>query len=183
MTVDLENPLVFKVLHASPTAFSFNPDRATVDEYPAAVGKETTLIAALQARNNARVLILGSLEFFSDAFYSARVEQASTVAGERQLRSDVSGNAHLARELMEWTLKERGVLHVGRVRHNLVGQRSEPAFYTVFDQVEYSIEILEYANGKWAPYRADDVQLEFVRIDPFVRQTMSRKGAFFDSFL
>lgn len=29
-------------------------------------------------------------------------------------------------------------------------------------------------NGKWEPFKADDVQLEFVRIDPFVRTTLKR---------
>lgn len=37
------------------------------------------------------------------------------------------------------------------------------------DEVEYSIEIEELKGGKWVPFKANDVQLEFVRIDPFVR--------------
>lgn len=32
------------------------------------------LVAALQARNNARVVVSGSLEFFSDAFIMASVQ-------------------------------------------------------------------------------------------------------------
>ena len=28
-------------------------------------------------------------------------------------------------------------------------------------------------DGKWQPYLANDVQMEFVRIDPFVRLTMT----------
>lgn len=36
-------------------------------------GESVVLLAALQARNNARVLVSGSLEFFSDAFISASV--------------------------------------------------------------------------------------------------------------
>lgn len=35
------------------------------------------------------------------------------------------------------------------------------------------MEILE--NGEWKPFTADDIQLEFVRIDPFVRTTLKRK--------
>ena len=41
---------------------------------------------------------------------------------------------------------------------------------------EYVINIEEYKGGKWIPFVADDVQLEFVRIDPFVRKTLSSKG-------
>ena len=40
----------------------------------------------------------------------------------------------------------------------------------------YSIEIQELVNGKWAAFKGDDVQMEFVRIDPFVRTTLKRKG-------
>jgi oligosaccharyltransferase complex subunit beta len=40
----------------------------------------------------------------------------------------------------------------------------------------YSIEIEEYSNGKWGPFQGNDVQLEFVRLDPFVRKTMTNKN-------
>ena len=44
---------------------------------------------------------------------------------------------------------------------------------------EYSIEIDIYENGKWKMFEADDVQLEFVRIDPFVRTVLQKKGKLF----
>ena len=31
-------------------------------------------------------------------------------------------------------------------------------------------------DGKWVPFEADDVQLEFVRIDPFVRTALTGKS-------
>ena len=40
------------------------------------------------------------------------------------------------------------------------------------------MEIEKFDNGKWVPFDADDVQLEFVRIDPFVRTTLKRKGLY-----
>ena len=46
-------------------------------EYPHATGKNTLLIAGLQARNNARVVFAGSLEFFSDEFFNAKVPEQS----------------------------------------------------------------------------------------------------------
>ena len=45
--------------------------------------------------------------------------------------------------------------------------------YTIMDDLEYKIKIESYENSKWVPYLADDIQFEFVRIDPFVRKTMS----------
>lgn len=40
------------------------------------------------------------------------------------------------------------------------------------------MEIQKYEDGKWVPFEADDVQLEFVRIDPFVRTTLKSKGLY-----
>lgn len=40
------------------------------------MGKNTLLIAGLQARNNARVVFSGSLDFFSDAFFNSAVQKA-----------------------------------------------------------------------------------------------------------
>ena len=48
-------------------------------------------------------------------------------------------------------------------------KKNPPREYTITEDVEYSIEIEELREGKWVPFEAKDVQLEFVRIDPFVR--------------
>lgn len=36
--------------------------------------------------------------------------------------------------------------------------------------------IEQLSNGRWVPFDGDDIQLEFVRIDPFVRTFLKRKG-------
>ena len=82
MTADVDNPLVLSVLTASSTAYSFNPDEK-IEEFPHAVGKNTLLVSALQARNNARVVFVGSLDFFSDEFFSARFEGKNERLNER----------------------------------------------------------------------------------------------------
>lgn len=43
---------------------------------------------------------------------------------------------------------------------------------------EYSIVIEKLSDGKWVPFDGDDIQLEFVRIDPFVRTFLKRNGRF-----
>lgn len=43
---------------------------------------------------------------------------------------------------------------------------------------EYSIVIEKLSDGKWVPFDGDDIQLEFVRIDPFVRTFLKRNGGF-----
>lgn len=73
MVADTTNPLVLDIMHASSTAYSHNPDEEVTD-YPHAVGKSTLLVAGLQARNNARVVIAGSLDMFSDEYLEATVD-------------------------------------------------------------------------------------------------------------
>lgn len=43
---------------------------------------------------------------------------------------------------------------------------------------EYSIVIEKLSDGKWVPFDGDDIQLEFVRIDPFVRTFLKKNGEF-----
>ncbi|KAI0219947.1 Dolichyl-diphosphooligosaccharide--protein glycosyltransferase 48 kDa subunit [Lamellibrachia satsuma] len=177
MTADSSNSLVLDVLPASSTAYSFNPDEP-IDEFPHAVGKDTLLIAALQARNNARVVFVGSLDFFSDEFFTYGVQNAN--GGQRY---EKSGNQDLAIALSQWVFKEKGVLKVGKVAHHIKGQKQPPQAYTILDVVDYSIDISRLDNGKWVPFEANDVQLEFVRIDPFVRTTLRHSaGKFYTQF-
>lgn len=170
LLVDRENPLVLPLLTADSTAYSYVPD-APIKEYPHAVGKGTLLIAALQARNNARVVFSGSLHFFSDEAYSARVQAVGDGQTER-----AAGNREVVASITRWVFGEAGVLRVTRVSHHKAGETSPPSAYTITDPCVYSIHIEELRNGNWAPYIADDLQLEFVRIDPFVRIALKSLG-------
>ncbi|XP_060563717.1 dolichyl-diphosphooligosaccharide--protein glycosyltransferase 48 kDa subunit-like [Ruditapes philippinarum] len=173
MVADPENPLVLPLLHASSSAYSYQPDMI-IDDYPLAVGTNTLLVAALQARNNARVVFVGSIDFFSDEFFSSSVQKAN--GGKKY---EKAGNQELAMNLADWVFKSRGVLRVGEVKHHKQGEKQPPQAYTIFDMVDYSIEIEEFRDGKWQSFNGKDVQLEFVRIDPFVRTTLSNKNGVF----
>lgn len=135
------------------------------------MGKNTLLVSALQARNNARVLFTGSLEMFSDSFFRATAERA-----DGRGKPQDSGNEALATALSKWVFKEEGVLRVGRVEHHLAGASQSPDYYTVLEDVVFSIEVEQLKNGKWVSYDATDLQLEFVRIDPFVRTSLRKEG-------
>ncbi|CAL8277098.1 unnamed protein product [Arctogadus glacialis] len=171
MVADPENPLVLDILTGSSTSYSFFPDRP-ISQYPHAVGKNTLLIAGLQARNNARVVFSGSMHFFSDAFFNSPVQKA-TPGSER---FEQTGNLELAEALSSWVFKEAGVLRVGAVTHRKVGETTPPAAYTIADLVEYSVVIEMLSEGRWVPFNGNDIQLEFVRIDPFVRTYLRKKG-------
>lgn len=41
---------------------------------------------------------------------------------------------------------------------------------------EYSVVIEMLSEGNWVPFDGDDIQLEFVRIDPFVRTYLKKNG-------
>ncbi|XP_056449500.1 dolichyl-diphosphooligosaccharide--protein glycosyltransferase 48 kDa subunit [Gadus macrocephalus] len=171
MVADPENPLVLDILTGSSTSYSFFPDRP-ISQYPHAVGKNTLLIAGLQARNNARVVFSGSMHFFSDAFFNSPVQKA-TPGSER---FEQTGNLELAEALSSWVFKEAGVLRVGAVTHRKVGETTPPAAYTIADLVEYSVVIEMLSEGRWVPFNGHDIQLEFVRIDPFVRTYLKKNG-------
>ena len=170
MISDQNNPLVLDILRASSTAYSYNPTKK-ITEYPHAVGRNTLLISALQARNNARVLFTGSLDLFSDKLFRSSVQKFNS----KQIHQK-SGNEELCIALSKWVFKEEGVLRVGKVEHHKVGETSPPEAYTVMEDVVFSIVVEKLDKGKWVPYIADDIQLEFVRIDPFVRTNLQKKG-------
>ncbi|XP_037973707.2 dolichyl-diphosphooligosaccharide--protein glycosyltransferase 48 kDa subunit [Plutella xylostella] len=170
LILDQDNSLVLPILTADSTAYSYNP-KSQVKEYPHSVGRKTVLVAALQARNNARIVFSGSLYFFSDEAFDSSV---SKVHGDK-VKSAQSGNKALALSLAEWALGSRGRLRVRSVSHRREGDTGSTDTYTITESVIYTIEIEELKNGKWQPFEATDVQLEFVRIDPFVRTTLKRR--------
>lgn len=124
MFIDPENPLLIEVLTGSPTSYTYNPE-STIADYPSTVGKSTLMITALQARNNARVVFTGSLEFFSNEFFESSVQKSN---GKK---FDKSGNEELAIELSKWLFKERGVLRAVEIKHHEVGQKEAPNAYTI----------------------------------------------------
>ncbi|XP_058054023.1 dolichyl-diphosphooligosaccharide--protein glycosyltransferase 48 kDa subunit [Anopheles bellator] len=171
LLADRENPLVLQLLTADSTAYSYVPD-APVKEYPHAVGKGTLLIAALQARNNARVVFSGSLFFFSDEAFLAGVQRVQD--GKHHARS---GNQDVAIAISRWVFGENGVIRVRSVSHYKEGETQPPSAYTITEPVVFTIDIeTRSPTGEWKAFEASDVQLEFVRIDPFVRTTLVPVG-------
>lgn len=170
LLADNENPLVLQILTADSSAYSYVPENP-IKEYPHAVGRGALLIAALQARNNARIVFSGSLYFFSDEAFTSAVQKANGGQVYKQ-----SGNQEVAISLIKWVFGEQGRLRVEKVAHHLEGEKTSPPFYTITEPVVYTISISELIDGTWKPFQANDVQLEFVRIDPFVRTTLKSIG-------
>lgn len=169
--IDSENPLLVSVLKGKSTSYSYSPEKPISKTLPHVVGQETSLITAFQARNNARVVLSGSAEFFSNQFFDQQVQ----VQG--QTSQSKSANRQLAEEISKWAFKERGVLRASQPVHHLVGESQTQDSYRIKDQITYSVSIEEFTQGKWSPLEADDVQLEFVMLDPYVRQNLVRKDS------
>ncbi|CAF0942491.1 unnamed protein product [Rotaria sordida] len=129
MSSDPDNPLLIDVLTASSTSYTANPDEKTLSEYPATVGKRTLLISVLQARNNARVGFVGSVDFFSNDFFQ------SSVQANNGKKYDKSGNQELAMALTDWLFKQRGVLRARNIHHYLKDDKTTPRFYTVKNDI------------------------------------------------
>jgi len=178
--IEEDSALLFSVLHGSSTSYSHNPEEKVEDLHVA--GKKTSLVTALQARNNARVVFVGSLELFSNHFFEASVSKQT--ADGKTKSFEKSGNEQFAKQLVQWLFQERGILRAVNVKHHRVGETESPFTYTIKDEIEYSVEIQEWNGKKWVPYLANDVQLEFRMLDPYVRINLKHdsKGIYTASF-
>ncbi|KAJ4716464.1 Dolichyl-diphosphooligosaccharide--protein glycosyltransferase 48 kDa subunit [Melia azedarach] len=172
------NTLVLKVLSASPSAYSANP-KSKLSNPPSLTGSAISLVSVVQARNNARILITGSLSMFSNRFFRSGVRKAGN-----SIKHGKSGNEQFLTEISKWVFHERGHLKAVNVRHHKAGESDEPAIYRINDDLEYSVEIYEWSGASWKPYVADDVQVQFYMMSPYVLKTLStdQKGLYSAAF-
>uniref|UniRef100_A0A803LP26 Dolichyl-diphosphooligosaccharide--protein glycosyltransferase 48 kDa subunit n=1 Tax=Chenopodium quinoa TaxID=63459 RepID=A0A803LP26_CHEQI len=177
-SVNPSNSHVVQVLSASPSAYLANP-LSKLSSAPTFTGPRISLVSVVQARNNARILISGSLKLFSDRFLRSGLQKAGS-----STRFDKSGNEQFVTELSKWIFHERGHLKAVNVRHHKTGQTDEPSIYRITDDLEYSVEIYEWSGVNWEPYVADDVQVQFYMMSPYVLKTLStdKKGLYYTSF-
>ncbi|KAK8946310.1 Dolichyl-diphosphooligosaccharide--protein glycosyltransferase 48 kDa subunit [Platanthera guangdongensis] len=89
------------------------------------------------------------------------------------LQYEKSGNEQFVTEISKWVFHERGHLKAVNMTHHFVGEKTEPAVYRINDDLEYSIEIYEWSGTSWKPYVADDVQVQFYMMSPYVLKTLS----------
>lgn len=170
-----ESRLLTKILTGSRTTFSHIPGEL-VDEYPQTVGRDTLLVTAVQARNNARVVFGGSLDMFSNEYFAASVTIGS---GKNKKTYDKSGNEDFCRELSKWNFQERGLLRATQLKHKKQSSNEwQPSAYRIKDDIEFSIFVEEYdgSKQKWVPFKTSDLQLEFRMIDPYIRTTLKHNG-------
>jgi oligosaccharyltransferase complex subunit beta len=115
------SPLLAPLLRAPRTAYAYNPkDEVEGVEEPFAVGAQLSLISTMQARNSARITVIGSSEMLEDAWFDAKVKRGvgidGTGSGAKQVKT---ANQAFAKEVTGWTFHEIGVLKVGKITHYL----------------------------------------------------------------
>jgi len=164
--------LVYPLLSGYQSTYSHNPTSVVKDTH--VVGRKTSLVTALQARNNARVIFSGSIEMFGDKFFTAKAHKH----GSKEFFP--SGNAKFCEEITLWAFQERGILRYSNITHHKVGETHESETYTVNDEIVYSIVIEEWNGRRWIPYIADDVQIEYSMLDPYIRSALkpNQKGVY-----
>ncbi|CAA0807587.1 Dolichyl-diphosphooligosaccharide--protein glycosyltransferase 48 kDa subunit [Striga hermonthica] len=177
-SINPANNLVLKVLSASPAAYSANP-KSMLSTAPTLTASGISLVSIVQARNNARILISGSLSMFSNRFFRSGVQKAGTAN-----KHEKSGNEQFLTELSKWVFHERGHLKAVNVKHHKAGLKDEPSMYRIKDDLEYSVEVYEWSGKSWEPYVADDLQVQFYMMSPYVLKTLStdQKGLYYTSF-
>lgn len=157
--------LISPILGASRTSYSYDiKEEFDAVEDPWVSGSQTWLVSAIQARNNARIGITGSVEMFSNAAFTTELEDGK-----------IAGNERFARDFSKWLFQERGVLRAFDLRHSLANQSASdilPTMYRVKNEVSFGVSLQWYADGQWTPYVADDVQLELIMLDPYIRTTL-----------
>ncbi|KFH45645.1 Dolichyl-diphosphooligosaccharide--protein glycosyltransferase subunit-like protein [Hapsidospora chrysogenum ATCC 11550] len=161
--------LLTPILRAPRTAYSYNPkeqsEAVDPDELFGA-GAQLGLVSAFQARNSARVAVLGSAEMLQDKWFAAKVAREGG-------KETVTANREFAKMLSGWVFQEIGVLRVNGIEHRLKGENeTNPSIYRVKNEVTYSISLSEYSWDSWKPFTlpdSDALQLEFSMLSPFHR--------------
>ena len=125
--------LLTPILRAPSTAYLYDAqeqaDLIETDELFAS-GAQLGLVSVFQARNSARVAILGAVELLADKWFDANV---STVSNAGTVSN--TWNREFAKRLSGWTFHEVGVVRVISVDHRLNGedgsQELNPEIYRI----------------------------------------------------
>lgn len=162
------SPLLQPILQADSTAYAYDTkEEFEAAEAPWVTGKQAFLVSALQARNNARVVVSGSVELFSNT------AMARTVGGK------AAGNALFARDVTQWLFHEKAVIRAFDLAHaqaNSSFQTPLPSTYRIKEDVTFEIKMQKWQDDRWVPFIAKDVQLELIMLDPYIRTTLDVAG-------
>lgn len=156
-----DNELVEAVLWGSGSSYSGKPGKA-VTALPHESGSATVLAATLSTRGGARFAYFGSLDALSDEVFEA--------AG--------AAHASAVTSLAAWAFGHRGVLRAHHLRYWTQREDAEENGFRVKDDitVNLDVQVWDGDRGLWGEFAVDDMQLEFVMLNPWVRTRLLPAG-------
>ena len=163
---------LMSLLDVSASAHSFRPYTAAGSEAEVATGPRDVAVAlAVQTRGNARVAVLAGADMCSDRLYAATLADGGAAPAP-------AGNRAFCGRLAAWVSKQANYVRPLAVRHHREGEAVAPAMYRIKEPVVYEMDLAEWdaSAGRWAPYAADDVQVEFRMLHPYWRLTLDDQG-------
>ena len=147
--MDKTNVNIFPIIRASETS-----SHSKV----AAQGLSLVLGAAHQTLNGARAVLLGSLDMLSNEL--------------------VEKNSETIKKIVSWTFGNRAILRIRDFAHHRVGEKEHPRMYREKDDVVVGAKFEQLVGrDNWVPYTADDIQIEYVMMDPHVRDFLKYNAA------
>lgn len=160
---------------------------ATLTSYQAKsaiVGSKIALITSVQMLNNARVMVSGSIKQFDDASAVNNQEFNLRLALWTFAEASVLRVRGWSHRKVDGSEAERQVKHARHLESKLPRSHfpnpewgPDAKLYRIRDEVKYelSAEISTF-DGKWKPFIADDLQVEFAMLDPYQRRTLQGDG-------
>ena len=158
MDLDPQNKYVFPILKANENSYSINVKSGEVYSN----GERIKLVSGYQTRNNQRIVISGSLNLCSDQFYYLSNQNEKN-------KIENSPNYQFCQDILNWNFQRTGILKFNNIRHNRKNDKVSLPTYRIKDELEYFIDIYEYdyLNDKWKPYITNDLQIEYVMMNPY----------------
>ena len=165
MDLDPQNKYIFPILSGDKNSYSVS--KSTGEVY--SNGEHIKLVNGYQARNNRRIVILGSTEICSDKFYYLSMTEDNKNIID-------SPNSVFCQDILNWNFQRTGILKFENVRHNNNEGKTLDT-YRIKDYLEYYIDIFEYdyKTNTWKNYESDDVQLSFIMMNPYYINQMRRQ--------
>lgn len=165
------NPNTVPILRGAPSSYVYDSeDEALTLSTPWASGTQSSYAAAFQGLNNARAVWIGG---------------GASVLDNEYLEDTSLYNAEFIDEISKWVFQEKGILRSTFVAHEPADNTTEKAtsytsgfsLYKVNQEVRYIIGVQEWVDDKWVPYVTDDIQVEFIMLDPYYRLTLGKPVA------
>lgn len=158
-TLFTDNELVDNVIWGSGSCYSTDPSAKPITKIPRVAGSASVLAAALSTRTQSRASYFGSIDSLSNDVF------------------DEAGRKHetALTSFLAWTVGHAGVLRARNLVHSSISDNGDLANeYRVKDTIKFSIDVEEWngAEAVWMPYLADDMQVEFVMLNPWVRKRL-----------